>query len=396
MSKYILCLAFFIATCLSSLGCYSFPVEKGWLEPVEMMWSEKNNPYVDTLVLDDNDTMHLSWIKRNDQKSKVEALYYLKFKDAISDIPEISIVFSRTDFSTYQFILDSENNPYFFIPVRGGFFYTTFKHNKWSSPSFVRIKEFERAQPDLRKQWLAIDENGHRHLVWYDYGFLYYMTSVDDITWTKPLKYSMELIGAYVIWNKNMFNLIWYDSSDPNNRHAYYATLSTEGVLSEPKQLPYPFYAGIGIDRNGNPHIVMTPPEDNSFYYYYYCSLVNGQWISDRIPWKLLGGSFSVVRFSILLDSYDRPHLYWTVFQPGTSCFMPNKSRAYCTFFDGQKWQKPYRMPVGSMVIDKNDTIHFIWADKSRESGSKTSLYYSSHKIPPPDIPVSNEQPKDK
>lgn len=391
MNKYVVFLIFTIIFCLISIGCYSFPVAKGWSDPAVLIKSFDNRHNY-KLLNDNVGAFHLFWMQTTDEKTNT--LCYLKFNNIIDvGIPET--VFSFTGSSSYDrfcVTLDNKNIPHCIIKNPKGFSYVTYIDNKWVS-SVIPIPANAMLLYLYDEYYtLSIDEHNQRYFIWFnrdspDCGSLYYTTSSNGITWTQPQRYQIThfaLTHGRAIWEQNKFHLIWGDENN-NNKCWYYAVLSAEGVLSKPKQLPDLFYydkGGMGVDRNGNFHIVGSATEDgvNSCYY---CSLVNGQWVTDKIPLQQFNYKPPVywLRFNVFFDSDNRPHLLCAICKT-VGLSDPNTS-VYYTSFDGQKWQEPYlviRDYNAGVVIDHN-TIHVIWTDQSRDDSGKISLYYSSYAI---------------
>jgi hypothetical protein len=235
---------------------------------------------------------------------------------------------------------------------------------------------------------IAVDSNGHIHLVWYDGADnreeIYYRRSEDGgttwsaakrLTWTKFASCS----PAIAIDSSNAIHVVWFDT--PIGDIEIYYTRSTDGgtTWSAAKRLTWTsgvsYVPAIAIDSNDTIHIVWQDDTPGTYEIYYKRSKDGGTtWsAAKRLTWTTGTSHYP----AIAIDSIDTIHLVWYDTTPG------NAEIYYKSSADkGLTWSAAQRITWTSgdsdcpvIAIDLNDAIHVVW---NRSTPDYDEIYYKS------------------
>jgi phage terminase large subunit-like protein len=235
---------------------------------------------------------------------------------------------------------------------------------------------------------LAIDANDTVHVVWQDAtpgnAEIYYRRSMDGgstwsavkrLTWTSGESYE----PAIAIDSNGHIHIIWYDST-PDHFEIYSKKSSDGGsTWSAAKRITWTsggaMEAVIALDLSNALHVLWYGYPSGNAEISYKKSVDGGAYWSAarRLTWTS-GGSF---RPAIAIDPSNVIHVIWYDDTPGNTEIYYKRSTD-----GGTAWSAVKRLTWTSgdsacPAIDANDTIHIVWYD---DTPGNTEIYYKKGK----------------
>jgi hypothetical protein len=219
---------------------------------------------------------------------------------------------------------------------------------------------------------IAIDSNGHIHLVWYDYDSgnkdVSYKKSTDGgATWTtKRLTWnSGSWYPAIAVGSNNHIHVVWNDST-PGNEEIYYkkstdggTTWTTKRLTSNSGDSEYP---DITVDSSNHIHVVWFDNTPGNAEIYYSQSTDGGTtWSQKRLTWNIGDSEYP----AITADSNSYIHVIWEDELATDEIFYKRSTNGGASWTTKRLTWNTGLSQFPDIVTDSLNNIHVVWGDSS-------------------------------
>ena len=229
---------------------------------------------------------------------------------------------------------------------------------------------------------LAVDSNGHIHVVWDDETpgnrEVYYKKSTDaGSTWTtKRLTYSSSSSrdAVVAIDSNDHIHVAWMDES-PGNSEIYYKKSTNGGANWTTKRLTYnsgaSFSPAITVDSNDHIHLVWDDDSPLDSEIFYKRSTDGGAtWTTKRLTYNSLNSWYPI----IAVASNNHLYVVWHQFSPSeTEIYLKRSTNGGVTWTTKRLTYNSGYSRYPAIAMDSNDHIHLVWDD---DSPGNLEIYY--------------------
>ena len=286
-----------------------------------LTWNPGESIYA-SIAVDSSDNIHVTW---QDGSPGNREIYYKRSTNAGTSWSTTKRQTNNSGDSRNPVIsADSSGNIHLvwfdFTPGDSEIFYkkSTDGGNIWLATSRLTWNSGSSVSPGM-----AIDSNGHIHVVWEDStpgnSELYYKKSTNGgtswsttkrLTWSSGISHTNK--GCLGIDSSDRIHIVWSDNTPGDNQIYYKRSESGGDTWTSSKRLTWnsddSSYPSIAFDSNNHIHVVFHDGPSQNCDIYYKKSTNNGAtWNTNRLSWSSGDSLFP----DVALDFDDTIHVFW-------------------------------------------------------------------------------------